>query len=206
MAERVDLRRKAFRHKFQIRLKYGFLPVIHYRRNKYRSEFFWRYRWANSNLKNLDVLELPCGMGWGTKLLQKAKSVFATDIDPDSVKQATIICNKPRSSFFVSDMCFIPIASRSMDAICCLEGIEHVPKSAGELFLSESHRVLKDSGLLLISSPYAKNGTHSGNPYHLHEYLPGELESLMEGKFSVLEITKRQVDNLIIQYFKCQKI
>jgi len=205
MAERADLKSKEFQHKIEFRLRHRVIPVIRFIKNKYRTEFFWRYKWANRNLKNSLVLEIPCGLGWGTKLLKSAKTVYAVDIDLFSMLRAKEICTKKNKVVFSADMCFLPFPDCGIDAVCCLEGIEHISRQSGKLFIDECYRVLKTNGKLLISSPHGVDGQHSGNPYHLHEYTSDELEFLLEGQFTIDEIISRQLDNLIIHYCCCTK-
>ena len=205
MAERADLKSKEFQHKIELKLIYKIIPIIKVTENIYRTEFFWRYNWANKKINDLEVLEIPCGLGWGTRLLRSAKRVYAIDIDFPSVLKASKIIRKRNKKFFVGDMCFLPFPDGNVDAICCLEGIEHINKESGQKFIDECYRVLKPKGKLLISSPFDIRGTHSGNPYHLHEYQPGELEILFGNRFNINELVPRHLDNLVIQYFMCSK-
>jgi hypothetical protein len=58
---------------------------------------------------------------------------------------------------------------------------------------------------LLLSSPYLVAGGHSGNPFHVHEYRPEEIKSLMGRWFVVEEEVTRQVDRLHVLYLRCRR-
>lgn len=205
MAERVDLKSESFQHKVELRFKYKLIPIINIKINKYRKEFFWRYRWANKLSNNKNILEIPCGLGYGTNLLDKAKIIIAADIDYVSVKEALLNRGNKNQSYFVGNMSSLSFPNSYFDLICCLEGIEHISVESGKSFIKECHRVLKPNGTLLLSSPYATNRDHSGNPYHLHEYSPREMKLLLTKYFFIENVTSRPLDNLIIQYIICTK-
>ncbi|MCE3283719.1 MAG: methyltransferase protein [Chitinophagaceae bacterium] len=62
----------------------------------------------------------------------------------------------------VSDITAIPVEGGSFDAVMCTEVLEHVPDPVAAL--KELNRVLKSSGYLLITAPFASL-THFA-PYH----------------------------------------
>jgi ubiquinone/menaquinone biosynthesis C-methylase UbiE len=73
---------------------------------------------------------------------------------------ARSICD-PRISFINASIFDLPLASNSVDIILCLEVIEHLPDDRAAI--RELARVLKSSGLLLVSGPS-------------HHYYPDYLE------------------------------
>ena len=75
----------------------------------------------------------------------------------------------------------------------------------GEQFIEEAHRVLRPAASFLLSSPYPKHGVSSGNPYHVHEYRPEEMQNILERHFILDEVLCREVDTLIVHYFRCHK-
>ena len=96
-------------------------------------------------------------------------------------------------------------AEASFDLVACLEGIEHVPVEIGQKFIKESYRVLRPNGLLMLTSPFMKNKQHSGNPYHVHEYQPDELQAALEKVFHIEDVIYRQVAKLTVMCAKCIK-
>ena len=53
----------------------------------YRENLYKRYTFANTYTKGKDVLDVPCGVGWGTSLLS-AKCVAGIDISKEAVDYA----------------------------------------------------------------------------------------------------------------------
>ena len=107
--------------------------------------------------------------------------------------------------FQVGDMGALPLADAGADVICCLEGIEHVPTPVAESFLDECGRVLREDGLLFLSSPYLSSGQPSGNPYHVHEYQPEEIKSIVRRRFSIADEITRDIDVLKVLYLRCRR-
>lgn len=109
------------------------------------------------------------------------------------------------ANFHVGSMGELPFQDGSFDVVACLEGIEHVPKDVADQFLAESFRVLSAGGRLLISSPHTTSGEHSGNEFHIYEYPTEEIREKLTTHFSIEDFHQRNVDNLVVDYFVCQK-
>lgn len=165
----------------------------------YRDAFFWRYDWASSFCADKDVLDVPCGMGWGTSLLRGCRQLRGLDISPEAVSEARERYGAV-AEFMQGTMRSLPYPDHSLDVVVCLEGIEHVSTAVASAFLSDTWRVLRPHGLLLLSSPECLTGPHSGNPYHIVEYSLDELTDLMSPWFDVAGLTSRQVDCLLVHY------
>ena len=56
-----------------------------------------------------------------------------------------------------------------------------------------------------LSSPYCKTGEHSGNPYHIHEYQPQEIQQLIKQYFEIESIKVKEVDILTVDYIMARK-
>jgi SAM-dependent methyltransferase len=193
-----------FRHRWEFRFRRRWIPSVTRVVNPYREAFFWRYLWVSKHAQSLDVLDVPCGMGWGTSLIKGARSIVGIDVDLASIEEAARRYSK-HARFIQGDMASLNFPNDSFDLVACLEGIEHVSVQVGGRFLSETARVLRSKGLLLLTSPYCSNGRHSGNPYHVHEYQPEELRGILSTDFSIEDTFSRNVDSLTVQYLKCRK-
>jgi len=147
----------------------------------YRANLFKRYAFANRFTKGKTVLDIPCGVGWGTSLLT-AKHRIGIDISMDAIAYAN--GHYPGIDFLVGDMAKIPLEDNSVDVVVCLEGFEHVNEATGIRFLDEVIRVIRDDGLLVMTIPIVlPGGPHSGNPYHLHEPALRDLKNTLARRF-----------------------
>lgn len=205
MAERVSPDHPGFQKTFlRFYLRKGIVPWISFKRNPYRRAFFERYKWVSQYSSNADVLDVPCGMGWGTSLIKNTKSLTGVDIDSGSVEEAKSRYSN-HATFRVGSMSGLDFADETFDLVVCLEGIEHVSKEIARDFVAESYRVLRPGGKLLVTSPHTESGEHSGNPYHIHEYQTEELRTVLREKYKVDQPISRSVSNLIVDFFCCEK-
>jgi O-antigen biosynthesis protein len=203
MAERAHPDEPGFQEAWRLR---RFLGVIPYwgRKNPYREAFMWRYAWVSRHSLGKDVVDIPCGMGWGTSLIRGARSLTGLDISAEAIVEARERYGE-HADFEVGDMSHVGVGDRCCDVLSCLEGIEHVPVEVGEKFLAEAHRILRPNGLMLLSSPYCRMKAHSGNPYHIHEYRPDEIRSKVSKYFHIERVETRDVDDLTVLYLTCRK-
>lgn len=172
MAERAHPEDPGFKDKY-----FGLI------KNKYKKNLIERYRFCNKYIQNKKVLEVPCGVGWGTSMLKEAREIHAVDISEEAISYAKINYKKKNITFELGDMTHLKYDDKCFDTVICLEGYEHVPKDVGISFLSEAARVLKKDGLLVMTIPLITMGKHSGNPYHLYEPTLAELQELLADKF-----------------------
>jgi SAM-dependent methyltransferase len=137
------------------------------------------------------VLDAGCGTGYGTEILVEAgaASVDAIDIS-DEALAATRERVGDRVEAQRADLHELPFADGHFDLVVCFEVIEHVGEQ-GEA-LAELRRVLAPGGILIISSPnrlvYAP-----GNPHHVHEFTPDELESALREHFAEVVLHRQHV-------------
>jgi SAM-dependent methyltransferase len=203
MAERAHPDDPSFRDRWTPFWLFGFIPCIRFARSPYRQALLWRYQWASEFCQRKDVLDIPCGMGWGTSLLEGARSLLGVDLSREAIEDARQRYGA-QARFEVGDMAALPTTDASVDVVCCMEGIEHVPDDVATTFLAECHRVLRPGGQLLLSSPYLATGKHSGNPFHLHEYQPSEIRAVVQPWFTVEDEITRTVDRLQVLYLRCR--
>lgn len=204
MAERAHPDDPGFQNRWKFGWRRGLVPWLQCERTPWRAEFDWRYKWAGKFCSGRDVLDIPCGMGWGTSLLPRCRSLLGMDISEEAIAEAQQRY-RGRPEFRLGSMEKIDCADGSLDVVCCLEGIEHVSVDAGQMFLKEAHRVLREDGLLLISSPSCPNGQHSGNPHHVHEYRPDEIARLIGERFEIQEKVERPVSTTVVSYICARK-
>jgi ubiquinone/menaquinone biosynthesis C-methylase UbiE len=204
LAERAHPDDINFKNRVVLRRKWKILPYIQYVKNPWRTAFFYRYKWANQYCKGKDVLDVPCGMGWGTSLMRGCKSLIGVDLSEEAIDVAKKRYGE-KSDFIVGDMRKLDFEDSSFDVIICMEGIEHVSVDAGEEFFCEANRLLRSGGQLLLSSPYPKAGKHSGNPYHVYEYKPEEIEPIIEKHFKIIGTHAKDVAAMEIHFYCANK-
>ena len=149
-----------------------------------------------------DVLEVGCGEGRGVGLLmEKSKSFTAVDKIEPVVEE---LRKKYPNGKFLS-MNIPPLGglkNDEYDSIVTFQVIEHIEDD--ELFLKEIHRVLKPGGVALVTTPNRKMSL-SRNPWHIREYLPGELKKLAQTIFSQVEMKGITGNQKVMEYYEQNK-
>lgn len=148
-------------------------------------EHFHRYFLARDFSRNKDVLDIACGEGYGAALIaQVANFVTGIEIDADTVIHASQVYSRSNLRFIRADARAIPLAAASVDVVISFETIEHLHNQ--EVFIAEVRRVLRPSGIFVVSTPnrdvYSPSGSPA-NPYHTNEITIPTLEKMLEGKF-----------------------
>ncbi len=142
------------------------------------------YDYAESLVGGLEVLDAGCGEGYGAAILARAAaSVVAVDLEPEVIEHAA--ASYPAVRFERADLLALPYPDRSFDAVVSLQVIEHLERPRE--FVSECARVVKDGGLLVLSTPNRLTFSPEGirNPFHTVEFSLAELRALLETKLKV---------------------
>lgn len=153
------------------------------KKSKYKKALIRRYKFCNAYIAGKEVLDIPCGTGWGTYLLRGANKIHAIDRAPDAIDYARKHFQRDTIVYTVGDMAALGFSEGSLDTVICLEGFEHVPQDVGLTFLAEACRVLKKDGILIMTVPILTDGKHSGNPYHLFEPSYDEIIDILSRRF-----------------------
>ena len=137
---------------------------LEFHRIRYAEEFvFDELRWsrirpclrmvqAEQRVKGhpLRLLDVGCGDGTVSRLfLEAGLRVFGVDIVPDFVEEAINRGIEAQTADVTRDG--LPFPGQEMDVIYAGALIEHLYDP--EFFLKECHRVLKEEGLLVLSTP-----------------------------------------------------
>lgn len=146
------------------------------------TEHLHRYRLVRLFAVGLDVLDLCCGVGYGTALLkQVAKSVIGVDYDKGAISWSERYY--PEVDCQVMDARSLGFTDETFDLVVSMEAIEHMDDI--HAYLSEVRRVLRRNGAFLFSTPYTPDpeGKCTYNPAAFphkwgftHEFLQKELE------------------------------
>ena len=151
------------------------------------NEHLARYRFAaRFAAAGCAVLDAGCGSGYGTAEFSQAGSVTGIDISSEAVYHARENFGRVAVRFLQASSERLPFADGSFDLVTAFEVIEHV-EHWPEL-LEEARRVLKATGVLLVSTPnkayYAESrGVAGPNPYHFHEFEYEEFQNALYAVF-----------------------
>jgi 2-polyprenyl-3-methyl-5-hydroxy-6-metoxy-1,4-benzoquinol methylase len=123
-----------------------------------------RYEFARRNLVPGTLLDIACGVGYGTALLAQNSGVtnaLGVDISDEAVRYAAERYGNQRTSFICSDgLAFSP--GQQFENIVSLETIEHV--DAPRRFFAHLVSLLAPGGRLIASVPVTP--CVDANPHH----------------------------------------
>ncbi len=150
-------------------------------------EHLHRYAFASYFVRDKDVLDLASGEGYGSYMLaQEARNVIGIDIDADAIQHAETCYSKANLKYMQGSICDVPLEGGNLfDVIVCFEALEHIAEH--EQLLSEITRLLKDDGLLILSTPnkaiYSDEAGYI-NPFHVRELDFDGFRRLLQNYFS----------------------
>ncbi|MDR3656342.1 MAG: class I SAM-dependent methyltransferase [Mycobacterium sp.] len=148
------------------------------------------YRRLAPRCAGREVLEAGCGEGYGADLIAGvARHVVAVDYDEAAV--AHVRARYPRVEALRANLAELPLPDASVDAVVNFQVIEHLWDQAQ--FVAECARVLRPSGLLMVSTPnrvtFSPGRDTPINPFHTRELNAAELTDLLfDGGFREVSI------------------
>jgi SAM-dependent methyltransferase len=127
-----------------------------------------------------EVLEAGCGEGYGADLIAGvARRVVAVDYDAAAV--AHVRNRYPRVDVMQANLAKLPLPDASVDVVVNFQVIEHLWDQPQ--FVAECARVLRPSGLLMVSTPnritFSPGRDTPINPFHTRELNADELTELL---------------------------
>jgi SAM-dependent methyltransferase len=144
------------------------------------------YRHAQEGVRGKTVLDAGCGDGYGTDLLaQTAARALGVDRSAETIAVATQRYRRPNLAYRVCDLDRLAELGESFDVVSHFQVIEHLGDPRP--FLRQARQVLKPGGALIITTPNRLN-SFVENPYHVREYVAGELRALLDEVFDRVEI------------------
>ncbi len=146
------------------------------------------------------VLEIGTGSGYGVEIIAPQAVRFVT-IDK---YQTDTLDNAPANVQFLQIN--VPplegIPSGAFDYVITFQVIEHIQKDS--IFLQEIHRVLKEGGKLIVTTPNKKMSI-TRNPWHVREYTVEELKQLVLKYFKSVEALGVFGNERIMDYYDKNK-
>jgi len=149
-----------------------------------------RYRFACNHVSGKDVLDVACGSGYGTGMIEAsgAKKVIGVDKNPIAIRRAML---GYRGEFVVMDAQDLKFPDNSFDVLVSFETLEHTNDYMKSF--SEMIRVLRPDGTLIISVPnYAGNAIVKWQArnwkWHNHVFEKSKIRSLVCSNFKSCEM------------------
>jgi SAM-dependent methyltransferase len=151
-----------------------------------RSDHVERYKYIFNSLKpGARVLDVACGIGYGSYLLSReseVSEVVAIDRSFDAVLIGKQHYAHPSIRWIVADVYDLDhLALGQFDCICSFETLEHLPRDKD--FLSLLVGMMKPGSLLFISTPNEDVMRFDPVifPYHIRHYTSLEFLELLQG-------------------------
>ncbi len=147
-----------------------------------RADLRGRYLLAQKHMLTGKVLDIACGIGYGTQMLANfspESHVTGVDIHKGAIQYAREYYSAPNADFVEGDALSVEFASK-FDTVVSFETVEHLPDY--ERFVARIYGLLKDGGRFILSTPNldAMPYTPQSFPYHIRHFTPAELAKLLE--------------------------
>jgi len=142
-----------------------------------------RYSFAARHLRGANVLDMACGVGYGTRFLVERCPQIAlahgVDISSAAISYARVRYGHAHIEYFCEDAIRFG-DSQAYDTVVSLETVEHMPKPPE--FVSHLAGLLRPGGVLIASVPTTPS--MDGNPNHLADFTERSFRKL--GSFAGL--------------------
>ena len=150
------------------------------------AEHWHRYHFVLPLVAGKTVLDVASGEGYGSALMAAvAVDVSGLDVSSAAVEHACTAYAKQQNLRFTQGGCAkLPFDDDAFDVVVSFETLEHIHEQ--NEFVAEVKRVLKPTGLLILSSPnraeYSDARGYS-NEFHVKELYRAQLRKLLGERF-----------------------
>jgi len=140
-----------------------------------------RYRFAAHHARAGRLLDIACGVGYGTRLLRdenpEVSFALGVDLCEKSVTYARERYGRDRVEYRVGDAMQFE-DPEGFDTIVCLETVEHLPYPSR--LVDSLVSLLRPDGVLIASVPTTPSV--DVNPHHLHDFTETSFRRLFAGQ------------------------
>jgi ubiquinone/menaquinone biosynthesis C-methylase UbiE len=159
------------------------------------------YEYALNFVRGKKVLDLGCGLAYGTaQMAQQASEITAVDYDVQTISEnRQHYQNIPNLKFIQAAVPPLPFADDSFDVVTMFQFIEHIRDR--KKLLEEGKRVLKDNGVLIVTTPNALK-SFARNPFHIHEYTFDEMKTELQNIFTGTELKALKGNQKVNDYYR----
>ena len=170
--------------------------------NEHLSRYRFARHFADGLKRPLRILDAGCGLGYGTaELATDGNSATGIDVSTEAAVEARSRYEGANVRFLAGSCEALPFADTTFDLVTAFEVIEHLDR--WEELLTEANRVLKPSGVLLVSTPnrdyYAESrGAAGPNPFHRHEFDYEEFRLALHAVFPHVQIRMQNHSEAIV--------
>lgn len=140
-----------------------------------------RYELACQYAEGKTIVDVACGVGYGSKMLAEAGAVkvIGIDISPGAIQYASENFHHPAVEFQVGDCRHLKNIPK-VDMVVSFETIEHINET--EQFIKQVKRILKKDGLWFVSTPN-KDVYPSQSEFHPKMFTEREFKKILEKHF-----------------------
>ena len=143
------------------------------------------YQFVSQFVKGKQILDVGCGVGYGTALLgRNASRAVGIDLSDATIYEAFRLY--PEGEFLQMDAENMTFPAEAFDAIISTENFEHLPNQAKHA--RELARVIRKNGFCFIATPNPELFVGEVNPFHTKENTYEELMALLSACFREVEI------------------
>lgn len=162
-------------------------------------EHLMRYKSVSEIVKDKIVLDAATGDGYGAFILSShAKKITGIDISNESINYAKNNYYNNNLDYLQSSIEKLPFEDSTFDVIISFETIEHVDINIQNKFFAEIKRVLRDNGILIISTPdkkYYSDIYNYKNEFHIKEFYEEEWNDFISNYFSNTKTFYQKTEN-----------
>lgn len=160
-------------------------------RNKFACGFV-----NDDDIADKTMLNIGCGFGNFElyALRKKCKLITAIDVTDDNMSMLKMSIQDKRVNFLVGNAISLNFADNSFDTVVAFDVIEHIPLNTETIMFKEIKRVLKNNGVMYLTTPYDSFFSKLLDPAYIFGHRHYSKNQLLEYAHNV----KFTVENMLL--------